>query len=685
MKRTSWVFSGLGFVISIGILWYLLQEISFREVLQIIKDAKLEGVVIFLVLSISMTVFRTWRYAVLLQLSGYNPKRFPLFLITLVRNFFSDLLPAKLGGLMYVFLVTTRLGIKADAALSSFAYAFIFDILAVSPLLLGAIVVTTAPAELPVGILIGGAITLFGISFALLKLLPFFAKLFERIVRSVPLLSTRLRTLLQTHAAELQKEFTRTDRSGAFTELLLLSIATRLCKYGGMYALLYALLQPMGYKWGDLNFGSMLLGFGAAELAVSLPIASIGGFGVYQGAWSFAFHLLGFPTAIAKITSFSHHIVTQGWGYGLGLVALFVLLLPLFQTQSVTVQGRATFPHRIFFAKFIFFVIFIAALCAVAQNLLADTSLPPVMQTVNISREEAHRRDALLEKLPGTLLFDSNRSGSFGIYTLENGNVRAVIDTTRQETAPAPSPDGQEILFASALSMQRHTYSEIWIVNRDGSNPRLVAKNGDFPSFSQDGKWIYFERNNKHIIRVASPSKHGSTSPPSGDRPKAKVIFPRKGSKFGNYSINKPRVAPDEKSAVFFSDKGGRWTAWYANLQTGTTHQIGHGCEPSFTPSGEEIVWVGTAGALDGSGIFRYQPSLKKIDPLEDRNAPWGHEYFPRVDLTGTYLLYGACPTGQHSHLDANYQIFVKELATGATTRLTFDSFTNRWPILLPK
>ena len=61
-------------------------------------------------------------------------------------------------------------------------------------------------------------------------------------------------------------------------------------------------------------------------MAASLPISGIAGFGAYEGAWAGVFILLGFPAAMAKATSLSHHLVTQLYGYLIGIASILTLL-----------------------------------------------------------------------------------------------------------------------------------------------------------------------------------------------------------------------------------------------------------------------------------------------------------------------------------------------------------------------
>ena len=127
-RRRLWFFL-FSVLVSGGVFTYLFTTVSPAEVVGLIQGLTLSWILLFLLFSFSKTLFRTWRYRILLSASGYRPDAAALFLITLVRGFFSDLLPARLGTLIYIYLVQTRLGIPFGPAASSFAYSFIFDMI----------------------------------------------------------------------------------------------------------------------------------------------------------------------------------------------------------------------------------------------------------------------------------------------------------------------------------------------------------------------------------------------------------------------------------------------------------------------------------------------------------------------------------------------------------------------------
>lgn len=86
-----------------------------------------------------------------------------------------------------------------------------------------------------------------------------------------------------------------------------------------------------------------------------------------------------------------------------------------------------------------------------------------------------------------SVLFSSNMDGSnFYIYELKLSGE--LTNLWRPGVAPEVSPDGRLIAFAQSDGQK----DMIWVMNRDGSNPRLLYSNGWDPTWSPDGQRILF-------------------------------------------------------------------------------------------------------------------------------------------------------------------------------------------------
>jgi uncharacterized membrane protein YbhN (UPF0104 family) len=110
-RRAPLIYTLASAVVTVGVFAYLLSAVSFTEVLQLIAEVNRNALAMFVVLSLFATLMRTWRYQLLLGVSGFRPAAGALFLTVLVRNLFADLLPARIGSAIYLFIVTTRLGV----------------------------------------------------------------------------------------------------------------------------------------------------------------------------------------------------------------------------------------------------------------------------------------------------------------------------------------------------------------------------------------------------------------------------------------------------------------------------------------------------------------------------------------------------------------------------------------------
>ena len=84
------------------------------------------------------------------------------------------------------------------------------------------------------------------------------------------------------------------------------------------------------------------------------------------------------------------------------------------------------------------------------------------------------------------------KTGGSPLWASRTRTNKPWIASSRAETTPQFSPDGEQIAFQST----RSGWSEIWIADRDGSHPRQLtnfkAAVAGFPHWSPDGKKIVF-------------------------------------------------------------------------------------------------------------------------------------------------------------------------------------------------
>jgi Tol biopolymer transport system component len=95
------------------------------------------------------------------------------------------------------------------------------------------------------------------------------------------------------------------------------------------------------------------------------------------------------------------------------------------------------------------------------------------------------------------IVFASTRSGSWQIWVCDSDGSNPLQLTSfggRETGTPRWSPDGRQIAFDSYIT---EGHGEVYAVNAEGGRPRRLTtatgtSNNAVPSWSRDGKWIYF-------------------------------------------------------------------------------------------------------------------------------------------------------------------------------------------------
>ena len=129
----------LSIFVTAGLIGLLMSRINTRDLLDTFKAISFPFLGIFMAVALLISLLRARRYQMLLKPQTVTFGS--IFLVTLIRNVFVDLLPARIGSLSYIYLMNRRLHYSFEASASTFLAAVVFDFLTLSPFLLTAILV----------------------------------------------------------------------------------------------------------------------------------------------------------------------------------------------------------------------------------------------------------------------------------------------------------------------------------------------------------------------------------------------------------------------------------------------------------------------------------------------------------------------------------------------------------------
>ncbi len=326
-SRGLWRFA-LSIAVSVVLVALLLRDVSGARIVATIRDAYMPGVLLGAVAFLAMVAARVVRYRWLLDASVPIAR---LTQITMVRGMLGDLLPARLGTLSYVWLITSRAGVPFDDAMASFLLAFVLDMVAIAPLLLLALGVFGAGVEggAAIGALAG--LLLAGSLVALWLLAPgirLAGALLQRLGGGASGGLLGLGARAADMAGDVADRVVAVRSRGSLIPVFLVSVLVRITKFGAHWFLLQAVLVPLGVAWGSIGFFTAFLGIAGAEMSAMLPISGIASFGTWEAAFALIFTRLGLTAEQAIVSGFATHILSQTFDYVLGIGALVTLMWP---------------------------------------------------------------------------------------------------------------------------------------------------------------------------------------------------------------------------------------------------------------------------------------------------------------------------------------------------------------------
>jgi TolB protein len=131
------------------------------------------------------------------------------------------------------------------------------------------------------------------------------------------------------------------------------------------------------------------------------------------------------------------------------------------------------------------------------------------------------------------IAFESN----WQVYVMnaDGSGQRRLTRNAARNFAPAWSPDGQRIAFERRVGRQKYSPCsgcgrastfEVWVMNADGTEARMLARDGAQPSWSPDGAKLAFERQSDIYVMTADGSGQRNLTRGSGRRESSPVWSP---------------------------------------------------------------------------------------------------------------------------------------------------------------
>jgi Tol biopolymer transport system component len=196
---------------------------------------------------------------------------------------------------------------------------------------------------------------------------------------------------------------------------------------------------------------------------------------------------------------------------------------------------------------------------------------------------------------------------------------------------------------------------------------QLLAKNGNTPTWSADGRKVYFQKNVVHFAEVDAKTGDERVlfSSGSGQVKKGAVLF----TPTYNAEIKKMAVT------LHIGD----YTTTIVN-RNGGVNKIARGCQVTWNRRGDALYFVGHGGKMSNA-FYLYHPDTGKSTMWLDLPGEYSHEYFPKLSNGENYLVFGASKGG-HEHDSADYEIFLWQVGAPAESaaRMTFHTGNDNWP-----
>ncbi len=664
--------------ISIGLLGILIhftlasaEPALWSSLINALLAFPLAYLLLYFVASLIRTLLQSLRYRMLLSTSEeVVPTLFHVYLVTLSRNMFVDMLPARLGELSYIAMLNRGYKVSGESCVSSLAISFVFDLIALGVLMALLFVLQAVGGDFQSWMAGAVLVLVLLILFLIFLLYPAIA-LANKVIARIAWLQRGIAGKVSNLLSRIEGALDDSRKAGITGHLLGLSVGVRATKYFGLYCLFVGVAAQ--FPEMNTSVARVLPALISAEAGASLPVPAFMGFGTYEAGGTLALTVLGASASMSLMVMLAMHVLSQIIDYLLGGIGLVLFIMKtgggVFETSSARrISWRAGVAAVALLVITSLFVVYQIRAVKKRGSLVPPGQGQPVA-SVSLTQSD------VLKQLEGFLVWSSNRSGNHDIYlrSFPDGSVRQLTSHPHTEYFPRISPDGRRVVFARSHQpwvSQRNVFAwDVWMIDLRSGEERLLARDGNVPTWSADGRAVFFQRNANQVVRINVSSG------------KEKIVF-QSGSNLDvppKTELQTPNVNGDGRLAVTFR-RALRATAVVDSR--GSVKKTGNGCQLTWAPGDQSLVKVDDGGNM-GNTIFKVDASTLAVEKLFDAPGDYSHEYFPMIANTGDVLVYGAS-SGGHEHDTADYEIFLWAIGAPATeaVRLTHHTGNDCWPDL---
>jgi len=315
--------------VSAALVYYLLTNVKISDIWKAIQNVNIPLFIVVLLLSVVGFYLRAFRYRALL--GRYSVGINDLALVTVARDLFTDILPARLGSLSYIYILVRKYSVPLEVCMSTFVVSAVLDSIAIMPILVLALIIVGSQSFsiFPSFYLIvsASAFVIFILILVFLdRLIRLGIKILDWFFVKIKLRRARFVDYAMNKIVFMNDNIMEIKGRKVYPQVFGLTVIIRILKFVVYYILLLSIVMSMGYGVTEISFWKSFLGTASAELSATLPTHSLAGIGTYEASWTVAFILLGFPKDFAIISGFSFHAIKLAYNITFGLVALIVLI-----------------------------------------------------------------------------------------------------------------------------------------------------------------------------------------------------------------------------------------------------------------------------------------------------------------------------------------------------------------------